>query len=159
MELADGLIIAVAGAFVSGLAAILGAVIGARSTRRATAEALQEAARQETAAREEARRQVAAGWRMALHYECLNNIELTKEPPDGFWSFDFTVMRQCSADPGAFTPEVLQRMIWARAANERADALIARLGRVDPPWLPDCRLSWKRSGSGLSERSWPSKLP
>src|ERR1700674_4161103 len=107
MEVADGLIIAVAGAFVSLLAAIRGPLLVPKSTRKATDQALQEAARQETAARGEARQQEATGWRTALHYECLNNIELTKEPPNGLWSLDFTVMRECSAHPGAFTPEVL----------------------------------------------------
>lgn len=29
-----------------------------------------------------------------MRYECLNNIERTKESPDGLWSFDFAGLRQ-----------------------------------------------------------------
>ncbi len=101
----------------SGLAALLGAWIGARATRRASVEAFDRAAGREDEA-----------WQKALHQECLLNINLDKEqPPDDLWSFDTGVLRDCPAHAAAFSEMVLQRIIWARTANEKLEVALAYL--------------------------------
>jgi len=129
MALLDDLITAGVSAGLSGAAALAGAVIGARATRQASTEAFDQAAR-----REEER------WRRALHHECWQNINLQAEQQqDGRgdalgWQPDTRVLDECSAHATAFTPEVFQRIIWARTAVAQFKAALesARQGDMSP---------------------------
>lgn len=96
-----------------GLAALLSAWIAAWANRRASAEAFDCVVRHEDDA-----------WRRTLHHECLQNIDLGKEQPDGLWSFDTRVLRDCPAAAAAFFKTVLQRIIWVRTANEELEACL-----------------------------------
>ena len=59
-------------------------------------------------------------WRRALRQECLHNIAFNHELAAGnLGSFDTRVLHECSAHAAAFSGEVLQRVIWARTANEK----------------------------------------
>jgi hypothetical protein len=64
------------------------------------------------------------------------NLNLGKEqPPEGLWSFDTRVLAECSVHAAAFPPVVLQRIIWARTANEQLEASLGSLrdGRFVEP--------------------------
>ncbi len=117
MNLGDDLITAGVSAGVGGTAALWGAWIGAKATRRASAEAFDRAASREDAA-----------WRKALHRECLQNINLNQDlGAEELWSFDTRVLRDCPTHAGAFSPTVLQRIIWARTANEQLEVALDHL--------------------------------
>jgi hypothetical protein len=79
------------------------------------------------AALERASRREDETWRLALHVECRLNISLGQEHPGGLWSFDTGVLRDCTAHASAFSAEVLQRIIWARTADEQLEAMLATL--------------------------------
>src|ERR1700735_523654 len=115
MNLVGGLVTAGVG----GVAALLGAWIGARATRRASVEAFDRAA---TADRD--------AWRKALRYECRLNLSLDKErDAEQAWSFDTRVLRDSFNHVGAFSEEVMQRIIWARTLSEQMDDAIANYQR------------------------------
>ena len=115
MNLGDDLLIAGLGAGFSGAAALLGSWIGARATRTTALDVLNRAAQREDEA-----------WRKALHVECLLNIQLSKDlHASGLWSFDTRVLRDSSSHAAAVDQTLLQRIIWARAANENLRRLSA----------------------------------
>ena len=97
------------------------------------------------AVRRQERQQEDEAWRKALHHECWLNINLDKElPADGLWSFDTRVLRDSTAHATAFTGAVLQRIIWARTANEQLEAALGRLRNDGAPTTAD-QDSWKQA--------------
>jgi hypothetical protein len=110
---------------VSAAAALLGALIGARATRRASTDAFDRAGQREDEA-----------WRTALHQECLQNIHLHQENPGSVLLLDTRVLRDSTAHAAAFPSEILQRIIWARTANEQFEAVV-RAQRENPTNLVD----------------------
>jgi len=102
------------------------------SAQRQLAEAFDRAADREDAA-----------WRKALHQECLQNINLGQEPPDGYWSFDTRVLSECSAHASAFSAAVLPRIIWARTASEKLEITLGHL-RSGPALATDTA-SWEKA--------------
>jgi hypothetical protein len=108
---------------VSGVAALVGAWIGARATRRASTEAFDRAAERDSQA-----------WRLALHRECLQNIDLSKELSEqGLWSFQTRVLRDCPSHAGAFSATVLQHVIWAVTADEQLEAVLNSMRESSDP--------------------------
>jgi hypothetical protein len=95
------------------------------------------------AVRRQDRQAADEAWRKALHHECWLNINLDKEQPaDGPWSFDTRVLRDCTAHAAAFPQAVLQRIIWARTANEQLETALGHL-RNDLAPLPSDLAAWK----------------
>lgn len=67
-------------------------------------------------------------WRKALHHECLLNIHrAANAQASETWTFDTRVLRETSAHAAAFDETVLQRIIWARSANEELEETIHRV--------------------------------
>jgi hypothetical protein len=95
------------------------------------------------AVRRQDRQAADEAWRKALHHECWLNINLDKElQADGLWSFDTRVLRDCTAHAAAFPEAVLQRIIWARTANEQLEAALSHLRNDVAPLVSDLA-SWK----------------
>ncbi len=65
--------------------------------------------------------------RKALHAECRVNIKLYDEQPQGLWSFQTDMLLECSAHTEAFSPELLERIIRIRTANQQLEAALGRL--------------------------------
>jgi hypothetical protein len=125
VSLGDDLVVAGVSAGLSGTAALVGAWIGAKATRRAFAEDFDRVTENEVMA-----------WRLALHQECLQNINLNRElPGEGRWSFQTRVLRDCSSHARAFSPTVLQRVIWAVTANEQLEAVLYSIRDGGDPGL------------------------
>ncbi len=93
-------------------------------------------------------------WWKALHHECWLNINLDKEQPaDGLWSFDTRVLRDSTAHAAAFSEIVLQRIIWARTANEKLEAGLSSLreGSDDPDVMASVKKERARVSGEISE--------
>jgi hypothetical protein len=99
-------------------------------------------------------------WRMALHQECCQNIDLGKErPADGPWSLDTSVLSDSSRHASAFSADVLQRIIWARTANERLEARLSSLRAGRLPWPDTSAAQLRARCSRRSPRSRSSCDP
>lgn len=99
-------------------AAVTGARIGASATREASIEAFKRQREQEH-----------NDWRMALWQECYQNIHLDTElSPVGLWTYETSILREALRHASAFTATVLQRVVWARTANEKLEQSIADIG-------------------------------
>lgn len=119
MSLGDDLLVAGLSAGLSGLAALWGARMGARATRQASVEAFERVARAED-----------DSWRAALHAELRLNINLDSESdPQRVWSYDTRVLRESLSHAGAFSDEVLQRIIWARRLSLQIDDAVNSYNR------------------------------
>ena len=66
---------------------------------------------------------------MALWQECFQNIHLDTElSPVGLWTYETSILREAPRHASAFTATVLQRVVWARTANEKLERSIAEIG-------------------------------
>jgi hypothetical protein len=102
---------------VSAVTGFSGVRIGVKATRKTSVESFERAVHRENEA-----------WRVALRHECELNAKLEMDQsPDDLWSYETRMLRESSAHAGAFTSEVLQRIVWARSANGRLEALLVRL--------------------------------
>lgn len=86
-------IVAIITAVISATAAIVGAIIGGKLSLKAARESFERA--------EEVDRET---WRDALHDECVLNIRLFHEDPDGTWDFETRVLYEISLHAGALSP-------------------------------------------------------
>ncbi len=119
------------------------AAVRLKEEREAGDRRLREERDYAEAVRRQERQAEDEAWRKALHHECWLNINLDKErPADGLWSFDTRVLRDCTAHAAAFPEAVLQRIIWARTANEQLEAALGHLRNDISPLVSDLA-SWK----------------
>ncbi len=66
---------------------------------------------------------------MALWQECFQNIHLDAElSPVDLWTYEMSLLREAPRHAPAFTATVLQRVVWARTANEKLEQSIQEIG-------------------------------
>jgi hypothetical protein len=117
MSLVDELITA----SVSGVMGLFGVFVGSKLSQKSSHEASDRAIRHEHEVR-----------RSALRHECELNLNMeTEQPADELWSYETTVLHESSVHAGAFSPTVLQRIIWVRVANNKLEAKLTHL-RSEP---------------------------